>query len=298
MDKLWKWIMHLNAKAFCLLAVLMFFATAAWCGLKYLTPPEPFKDGGAKTPELNKPWEIGTLNFVSNQLAAETLSIPTDPFRPTLEAIFTNETERVAFIKALRAAQAAAAGLAGAGDAAAGGAAAKKEDPFAHLRKKAAVPDGLVGPNGQPMVIPKLSFLGFFKRPDGQQAAMFYDSVENTTFFYESGKQIRGVDIVSANINEAEIRFPDGTSRKLPIGDSVELAPEPAKLPPSKPGAAAKPGIAAKPGAAKPGAAKPGVAAKPGAAAKPERPAKPVRPEKPGARPPREKPNRQRQAFQ
>ena len=328
--------MHLNAKAFCLLAVLIFFGVAAWCGLKYMTPPEPFKDGGEKTPKLAEPLEIGTLHFVSNQLAAETLVIPTDPFRPTIEAIFTNETERVAFIKALRAAQAAAAGLtatgggaggsgaAGAGGAAgaagaAGGAAGKKEDPFAHLRKKAAVPDGLVGPDGQPMVIPKLSFLGFFKRPDGQQAAMFYDSVEKTTIFYETGKQIRGVDIVSANINEAEIRFPDGTSRKLPIGESIELAPVPAKPKPAarpgaaKPGAqaaAAKPG-AAKPGAqaaaAKPGAAKPGAqaAAKPGAAkpgaqaaakpgvAKPGRPEKPVRPQQ------QQKPNNpQRKAFE
>ncbi len=270
--------MHLNAKAFCLLAVFIFFSAAAWCGLKFMTPPEPFKDGGANTPDLSEPWEIGTLNFVSNQLAAETLSIPTDPFRPTLEAIFTNETERVAFIKALRAAQAAAAGLTSADGASATGT-AKKEDPFAHLRKKTAVPDGLVGPNGQPMVIPKLSFLGFFKRPDGQQAAMFHDSVENTTIFYEAGKQIRGVDIVSATINEAEIRFPDGTSRKLPIGESVELAPEPAKVPPRKP--AAKP-----------------VGQKPGVAAKPARPVKPGRPEKPGARPPREKPNPQRKAFQ
>jgi hypothetical protein len=145
------------------------------------------------------------------------------------------------------------------------------------------------------MVVPKLSFLGFIKRPDGQQAAMFHDSVENTTFFYESGKQIRGVDIVSANINEAEIRFPDGTSRKLEIGGTVELAPEPAKAPPPKPAAkpaAGKPApVAAKPAAAKPGAAKPG-AAKPGAAAKP------ARPEKPGARPQRGKPNPQRKAFQ
>ena len=162
MDKLWKWIMHLNAKAFCLLAVLMFFATAAWCGLKYLTPPEPFKDGGAKTPELNKPWEIGTLNFVSNQLAAETLSIPTDPFRPTLEAIFTNETERVAFIKKPCAPRkAAAAGLAG----------AEMQPPAEPAKKdrfrafvKAAVPDGRTAPTA-PMVILQALFSRLFQTP-------------------------------------------------------------------------------------------------------------------------------------
>ena len=244
MDNLWKWIMRLNAKAFCLMAILFFAGVAGFCAWQYTHPPAPVKDGGdGNPPEFVPPRGIGALDFVTNQLTAEALAIPVDPFRPTIEAIFTNETERAAFLKALKAAQAAAAGIAG-GDNAAG---AKKEDPFANLRKKAAVPGGLVGPNGRPLVIPKLSFLGFFKRPDGQQAAMFYDSVENTTFFYEAGKQIRGVDIVSANIREAEIRFPDGTSRKLPIGESVELAPEPAKDPPKK-------AAPVKPAAGKPGA--------------------------------------------
>ena len=274
MDTLWKWIMHLNAKVFCLLAVLFFFATAAWCGFKYLTPPEPFQDGGAKPPAPPQAAVLGALTFVSNQLAAETLIIPTDPFRPTLEAIFTNETERAAFIKALKAAQAAAAGLAAGGAGAAGGAAAgagadgKKEDPFAHLRKKpaAAVPDGtLVDAAGRPMVIPKLSFLGFVQRPDGTKAAMFHDSVENTSVFYESGKQqqVRGMEILNADVRQAEIRFPDGSIRKLDIGGSVELAPVPAKAPPPKP----------KPTANKPGAAnaKQNPAAKPNQA--PQKPA-------------------------
>ena len=270
MDKLWKMIMHLNAKAFCLLAMLLFFGTAAWCGFKYMTPTEPFRDGGnAKLPELPPAWELGALTFVSNQLAAETLAIPVDPFRPTIEAIFTNETERAAFLKALRAAQVAAAGLGS------GTADGKKEDHFAHLRqKRAAAPGELVGADGRPMVIPTLSFLGFFQRPDGKQAAMFHDSVENTTVFYDAGKQsVHGVEILGANVNEAEIRFPDGTTRKLEIGGKVELAAEPAKIPPPKPKPTVKPGAGpVKPGAAaaaaKP-AAKPNV--KPGAAAAPQK---------------------------
>ena len=270
MDKLWKWIMHLNAKAFCLVAALFFFGTAIWCGFSYMTPAQPFKDGGEKAPDLPPSWELGTLAFVSNQLAAEVLTIPTDPFRPTLEAIFTNETERTAFLKALKAAQAAAAGVSGG---AAGGAGGKKEDPFAHLRKKDAVPGGLVGPNGQPMVIPKLSFLGFFERPDGTKAAMFHDSVANSTVFYESGKQVHGVEILNADVRAAEIKFPDGTTRKLEIGGSVELAAEPAKTPPPKKTAAVTPG-------AKPGA-KPGAAGKPGAAAA----AKPAPAKQPVAKP-------------
>lgn len=264
MDKLWKWIMRLNAKAFCLVAVLFFAGVAGYCAWLFTHPPAPVKDGGdGKPPEPPPAWTIGALDFVTNQLTAEALVIPVDPFRPTIEAIFTNETERAAFLKALKAAQASAAGIAE------GTAGAKKEDPFAHLRKKAAVPGGLVGPDGKPLVIPKLSFMGFFQRPDGKQAALFYDSAENTTVFYDTGKQIHGVDILSANVREAEIRFPDGTTRKLEIGGSVELAPEPAKVPP-------KPVVPVKPAAGKPGA----VAAAGKADAKKQKPAQQKAPQK------------------
>jgi len=292
MDQIWKWVMHLNAKAFCLVATLFFFGVSLWCGWTILHPREQLQDGAhGKAPELAPAWTLGTLDFVSNQLTSESLAIPVDPFRPTIEAIFTNETERAAFLKALKAAQNAAAGLSST-------AGVKKEDPFAHLRKKNAVPGALTGANGLPMVIPKLTFMGFFQRPDGKQAAMFYDSVNDTTVFYDSGKQVHGVDVLDANVHEAKIKFPDGTTRTLPIGGSVELAAEPAKAPPKKAAVpkaaetAAKAGAgkagAAKAGVAKPGAVKPGVvkpgAAKPGAdnkaAAQPKVAKKKVAPQK------------------
>ncbi len=280
MDRLWKWVMHLNAKAFCLAASLGFFLVALYCGWRVLHPPALLNDGGSGAlPDLAPVWAIGTLDFVSNQLAAESLTVPVDPFRPTIEAIFTNETERAAFLKALKAAQNAAAGVAGSG------AGNTKEDPFAHLRKKSAVPGGLTGPDGKPMIVPKLAFLGFFKRPDGTQAAMFYDSTKKEPFFYDAGKQVHGVDILNASVREAEIRFPDGTVRKLPIGDSVELAAEVDLNPPPKKAVAVKPGAAGKPGALplKPGAQpqKPGAQPKPGVKPGAAKPAQAQRPKKP-----------------
>lgn len=264
MDKLWKWVMHLNAKAFCLLATLLFFGVTGLCAYKVMYPPTPLQDGHeGKLPELPQPWTFGTLDIVSNQLAAETLSVPVDPFRPTIEAIFTNETERAAFLKALKAAQLAAAG----GVAEAG--AAKKEDPFAHLRKKEATAGGLVGPDGRPMVIPKLTFLGFFERPDGTKTAMFHDSVKDSTVFYDTGNKVHGVDVVNADVRTAEIRFADGKTRSMEIGSSVELDAEPDTRPPKKvPPAAAKPaaGQQKTPGAQqKPAAGQPKLAAKAGA---------------------------------
>ena len=262
MDQIWKWIMHMNAKVFCLAAFFLFFGIAAWCGFEYMTPAVPFKDGGGKLPELVSAWEIGTLTIVSNQLASESLAIPVDPFRPTIEAIFTNETERAAFLKALKAAQAAAAGVTAPADG------SKKEDPFAHLRKKDknATPGTLTGPDGRPMVVPKLTFLGFFQRPDGKQAAMFHDSVANTTLFYDAGKQaVHGVEILDADVRDASIRFPDGSTRKLAIGGNVELAAEVDTRPPVKKAIPAKAGAAAAAKQAKAGQQKIAQQQKPGA---------------------------------
>ena len=254
MDKLWKWVMHLNAKLFCVAAAFFFFCVVGWCGFQYLTPLEPLQDGThGKLPPLTPAWSIGTLDFVSNQLAAEALVVPVDPFRPTIEAIFTNETERAAFLKALKSAQNAAVGLA------ANAAGSKKEDPFAHLRKKQTDPNALVGPNGQPMVIPKISFMGFIQRPDGKQVALFRDSAENTTAFYDAGKQVHGVEVLDANVREAKVRLPDGSVTTLALGKEVELAAEPAKMQPKKaaavtPKAKGAAGAQAAAAAGKPGA--------------------------------------------
>lgn len=236
MDMLWKWIMRLNAKAFCLVALILFVATASFCYWQFTHPMPPFKDGENQLlPDAPQVWTIGTLDFVTNQLASESLIIPVDPFRPTIEQIFTNEVERAAFLKALKAAQENASGIAKTknGKLANTAAGEKDKNPFAHLRKKKAVqPDGLRGPDGQQLVIPKLTFIGFFQRPDGKQAAMFHDSTEQTSSFYDAGKSVHGVEILSADVRKAKIRFPDGTTRDLAIGSSIELAPEPAKQKP------------------------------------------------------------------
>lgn len=228
MTTLWKGIMHLNAKAFCFTMLLACAAVAAYCGFKVNTPPEPVHDGTGKVPELSPAWEITILDFVSNQLASSALIIPVDPFRPTIEAIFTNAAERAAFLAALKAAKENAAGITQEKG-------AKKEDPFAHLRQKAKVPGQKLGPTGKPLIIPKLTYMGFIKRPDGKQAAMFYDSANKTAIFYDEGNKVHGVDIVSADLKAASLRMDDGSTRSLKIGESVDLAPEEAQTPPDKP---------------------------------------------------------------
>lgn len=234
MTVLWKGIMHLNAKAFCFTMLLACAGITAYCGFKINTPPKPIRDGTGKVPELSSAWEITLLDFVSNQLSSSSLIIPVDPFRPTIEAIFTNAAERTAFLAALKKAKESAAGLTK-------DKGAKKKDPFAHLRKKAKVPGQKLGPGGKPMITPELTYMGFIKRPDGTEAAMFYDSVNKTTIFYDEGNKVHGVDIVSADLKNASLRMDDGSTRTLKIGQTVDLAPEEAEMHQKKTAPAAKP---------------------------------------------------------
>lgn len=222
--------MHLNAKAFCIIMIFACIAVTLYCGYEIRTPPVPIRDGSGKVPELSPPWEITLLDFVSNQLSSSSLIIPVDPFRPTIEAIFTNAAERTAFLAALKKAKQDAAGMTKDKD-------AKKKDPFAHLRKKANVPGQNLGPGRKPMITPKLTYMGFIKRPDGTEAAMFYDSANKTTIFYDEGNKVHGIDLVKADIKTASLRMDDGSTRSLQIGETVELAPE-EKAPPPKPTAA------------------------------------------------------------
>ena len=225
MKQVWKWVMHLNAKAFCLIAVFFFVATTGWCMYMYMTPPEKIKEGSGKLPSPPEPWLIGILDYVDHQLADDSLVIPIEPFRPTMDGITTAE-QLAAFEQALK------DSLAGPG----GGAnkAAGKQDPFKGVRPPGG--GGAAGGSGGgqqvaavPMVTPKIAFLGFFKRSDGEMAAMFSDSTDNSTVFYEKGKAVHGVEVLRADMKEATVRYPDGSEGKIPIGGAVELEPEPAK---------------------------------------------------------------------
>jgi len=224
--------MHLNAKVFCLLMFFTCVGVSLYCGFKISVPPEPLKDGTGKTPELIEPPEITLMDFVSNQLVSTSLIVPVDPFRPTIEAIFTNAAERAAFIAALKKAKEEATGVGGGKD-------GKKADPFAHLRKKEKVPGQEVGPSGRPMITPNLTYTGYFKRPDGTEVAVFHDSVDKTSQFYDQGNKVRGVDIIGADLKNASLRMDDGSTREIKIGDSVQLAPieAPPPPPPEKPAA-------------------------------------------------------------
>lgn len=239
MKKVWKWIMHLNAKAFCLIAALLFLATAGWCVWLYLTPLEPIRDGTGKLPPAPEPWVIGILDFVTNQVADADLSIPIDPFLPALDAL-TPEA-RAELIRQMEEARknGGLASLGGGKGAGPGPNWPAKGGPGALGGGKGAGGGGAGGPNAPVMITPQITFLGFLRRTDGTSVAMFSDSSDKSTVFYSPGKKVHGIEILGADMKEAHIRMPDGSESKIPFGGFVTLAEEEDKNP--KPAVAEKP---------------------------------------------------------
>ena len=211
MKRVWKWIMHLNAKVFCGIAALFFLGTVGYSMYQYMTPPEPIREGTGEMPAVSAPLEIGALAFVASQLAGDDITVPVDPFLPLAEELIR------AGVTPTQARNSQPGGRGGTGTLAGGG------------KGGGNAGDGTGAPPGVKMVTPKISFLGFFKRPDGVRAALFSDSSNNSTFFYSPGKTVHGIEILGADMQGAKVRFPDGSEGTIPIRCSVELAPEPEK---------------------------------------------------------------------
>ncbi|MCL2104308.1 MAG: hypothetical protein FWH21_04535 [Kiritimatiellaeota bacterium] len=222
MKQVWKWVMHLNAKAFCSVATVLFFCTVGYCMFMYMTPPEPIKDGSDNLPDAPKAPEIGILDYVARQLDGDDLFIPLEPFRPTMDAILMNPEQLSQFLTAMNTPR-SQNGNAG------------KNNPFQNVRNPGssggAGADG-AGAGEPKMITPKITFPGFFKRSDGTSVAMFTDSTDKSKFYTE-GEIVHGLEILGADMRKATVRYPDGTVREIRVGDFVELTPEPDPNPPT-----------------------------------------------------------------
>jgi len=211
MKQIWKWIMHLDAKAFCLAAALLLCATTGWCMYRYMMPPESFKPGTGPLPKPTEPQKLGILGFVDDQVAGTGIVTPESPFR--FPALFVDDKGGVT-----------------------GGPPKLPEKGLTNTggsQNNGTKPVGQGTPgsskdNEIAMVTPKIAFLGFIKRSDESRVAMFADSSDNSTVFYTPGKIVHGLEILGADMREAQVRHPDGTVATIPIGGFIELTPEPA----------------------------------------------------------------------
>jgi len=218
MEKLWQFLMQANAKALFVIALATLLGVSAWRGWAEfaardadLAPADPV----AGRAEFKPGKDLGLIAFATAQLAA-TPDLPVNPFRPTLESL---AADPAAF---------ASLSPRGGGKPPTGNAAGQNPDPFAHLRGNRTIPGAQPTPAAQP-AIPRLTYKGFFRRPDGQTAALFHDSAAQTAAFKIPGDTLRDATLIEADIRHATLRLANGEEIALAINESIELKPEPAK---------------------------------------------------------------------
>ncbi len=198
MDRLWKHLMQLDARALFFGSVALFvfvMLLVAWLSLHHGAPaPErPLKT--AATPVMSEPVQaIGVLDVVSNQMSANALIVPVNPFRPSIENMgatrYTGSTTNQGRFWTTK-----------------------------NSSSKSVRPPADDAPR-----IPTLTFQGYFQRPDGTSAALFRDSVENASRFFTPNSKIRDATLLTADMHIAKIQKPDGQTVELKIGDSVTLS--------------------------------------------------------------------------
>ena len=220
---IWKGVILLNAKIFCIIASALFAGTLVWCALQLPQSTAPFPEGNEKAGTRSGNLGLSTLAYVSNRVG-DVLSPPVDPFRPAVEATFTNETDRLTFLRSLKA-SGAAKGAKASGSRLRNGGRGKK-NPLAPLPARDT--DTGQETNGVAMVCPRIRYEGFIERPDGSRSMMFRDSTTRASLFYELGEKVHGVQILDADLKRAVLRFPDNSSRAVELGGTLELPAEPA----------------------------------------------------------------------
>lgn len=210
--------MQANAKALFVIALLVLLGVVAWRGWVEFTAethlaPEEQATGRA---EFKPGKALGLIDFATNQLAWAGAP-PQDPFLPTLDAL-ASDPDAIAAIRARRA-RAGGEGGAPGGDGV--------KDPFAHLRGKRVIPSGVAQPGPSPD-IPRLTYKGFFKGPDGVAAALLHDSSLNAETFKTVGADLHGATLLEVDMRHVTIRLADGDVVDLSLNESVDLKPEPA----------------------------------------------------------------------
>jgi len=257
MKRVWKWIMQLNAKAFCVIAALLLCATGGWCVYQINTPLEPIKDGTGKLPDAPAPWTIGILDFVSDQLSGEEVSVPLTPFFWTMEAILADPLARKDLAAAIANMRNPPGGPGG------GIAGRNPGGPGGGVRPGGGGQGGAStgAANTEPkMITPEIAFLGFLKDSEGKMAAMFSGSSDKSPVFYSLdrekdkagnplSKTVHGVEILGVTMKApveeqvtqsdgtvktiiktkaiARVRLPDGTAVDIVQGKNIKLDPQP-----------------------------------------------------------------------
>ncbi len=219
MERFWKWLLRTDAKAPFLIALALFLIVAGWRAWVDFSPKTeaPAPVAGKRPPPTLEPVQgLGVLGYVSNQLAAEALIIPVNPFRPTFEAMVRSQLDKTPPTRPPVA-------VPEAND-------TTKPNPFAHLNpNQTRPPRDPRNPNRgeRPPVapaVPALTFRGVFQRPDGRYAALLHDNTIPGNTFVAAGATIHGITVVAADMERIQLQLPGGEIRELPLGGNVTLS--------------------------------------------------------------------------
>jgi hypothetical protein len=210
MERYWKWLMHANARALFFIALLILLLVLGWCAWVLWRPMQQGRADNTQPAAVVPHTEmaLGILACLSNQLT-DAQVVPVSPFRPTLESLAANRESITNVLQPRRRRSEDGTG-----------------DPFAGLRPNRNVPT--TPPPAAPAAprIPKLTYRGFFTRPDGKTAALFNDSTTDAATFHLPGEEFHGVALLVTGPTRARVRLPGGQERDLVIGESIELPAE------------------------------------------------------------------------
>jgi hypothetical protein len=206
MDRLWKSLMHLDAKALFFGSAILFalvVAVVVWLRFGRSASPAPSARTASAALAANaalRMQPLGLLACVSNQLSPEAVLVPVCPFRPSIENLVASDRADPYSIAS--------------------------PTNFRSLFVRRPNPTAARSAAERQPRPPTLSYRGFFQRPDGTPAALFFDSANNASQFVTNNTTFHGARLVSADIRTARILMPDGSTRELSItnaNDTVTL---------------------------------------------------------------------------
>jgi hypothetical protein len=219
MDHFWKWLMRMDARGIFVISLLLFLLVAGWRGWVAFRPAPPAKPAPAangEMPPLPPFRSLGLIDYVSSQFLDQTLVVPVNPFRPTFEAMISQQAS-----EAIRNLQ---AGIEPDGT---------RGNPPIRIRQRR--PGGTNRPPVRAQTVvtatapspppppPTLTYRGMFQRPDGTIAAFLHDSARGGGRFVAVGDTLYGAAVAAVYKGGITLWLSDGSTRTLAEGDAVTL---------------------------------------------------------------------------
>ena len=215
--------MRTDARSIFVVSLLLFVAVTGWRLWVHLQPapePEPTVKATGQPPVKPSTYrQLGIINFVSNQFAAQTLIVPVKPFRPTFEAMVQNPASGDL--------QQMLAGAQGTGPRWGG------ERPDRGGRRpnwsgrggeqsqeggqRSGQGSGTATADSAPPGAARYAYKGVFERPDGRMAA-YVSSSSGGGRFLTKGARLEGAEVVAADATGVVLRLSDGREIELRPG--------------------------------------------------------------------------------